>query len=170
AHVGRARAEHQRRLDAARDRQVRAHPAPRGPEPQHVARVHAEALPGGYRGAVHGGGHVRAGERDEPLVGEFQARADQGAFEPGHGVGIADQAIGEQEGLAVHRARGRDAHAEVTDAAQILDGGERTRVLDEELAHRVAMPGPSMRGRYRPASTSATMASYSARSIAWKRT
>jgi hypothetical protein len=123
-----------------------AHPAARGAQLEHVARVHPQALPGGHRSAVHGGRHVGAGDRDQPLVGELYARADQGALEPGRGVGIGDQAVGEDEGLAVHRPRGRDAHTQMAGPAQVLDGGERARVLDEQIAHDVVVTGPAIRG------------------------
>ena len=169
AHVGRARAQHRRRLDAAGDRQVSADPAAGGSKAQHVPRAHPQALPGGRRRPVQSGRHVGAGDRDQALVRELHARPDEGELEPRRGIGIADQAVGEEEGLAVHGARSGDPYAKVARPAQVLDGGERTRVLDDQPAHDV-VTGPAIRGAYRPASTSAAMASYSARSTGQNRT
>ena len=66
----------------------------------------------------------RCGDMSAPVtatsrcVGQLEARADQRALERGRAVRVADQPVGEHERLAVHRARGRDADAQVPEAAR----------------------------------------------------
>ena len=143
AHVGRARAEHDRGLETAGHRQVGAHPAPGRAEPQHVARLHRHRLPGRHRRAVHGRRHVGPGHRDQAIVGQLDAGADHGTLQRGGAVRVADEPVGEHERVAIHRARGRDADPQVSEAAEVLDGGERARLLDEQVAHEAA---PVIRG------------------------
>src|SRR4029434_667336 len=157
AGIGGPRLEDERRLDATGDGYVRAHSTADRAQAEDVARLHRQALPRRRRRPVEPDRHVGAGDRDEPLVVERKTRTQQRALEPGRVVVVADQAIGEDEGLAVYRSRRGNADPEVTEPPQVLDGGEWPAVLDEQVGH-----ARSIRGVNRPASTSAAIASHSA--------
>src|SRR5260370_782452 len=103
----------------------------------------AHRPPGRRRRAVPGRRHVGPGHRDQAVVGQLDAGADHGALQRGGAVRVADEPVGEHERVAIHGARGRDADPQVPEAAEILDGGERARLLDEQVAHQAA---PEIRG------------------------
>src|SRR6185503_18295458 len=86
----------------------------------------------------------------------LELRPDQRTFERRGAVVVSDQAIREDEGKPVDRARRRDSVAQLAEPAQVLHGRLRPRVDDSD--HVIA--GSKVR-----ASTSAAMRSYSRRSI-----
>src|SRR5215472_9159497 len=135
AEIRGARAEGERRVDAAGDGEIRAYAGGGRPEPEDFAGLHLEGRPARHRRAVEGDGHGRARHRHPAFVRELEARTDDRALEARRIVGIAHEPVGEEEGLAIHGARGRDALAKGAAAAQVLHGGLWTRVVDEQV-HR----------------------------------
>src|SRR5439155_15191685 len=111
--------------------------------------------------AVDRHGRVGAGDRNRARRVHLEARPDQRAREGRRAVGVADEAVGEDEGEPVHRAGRRDAVAKVADTAQVLNGGLRPWVED---------PDHVITGAWARAATRAAIVSYSPRSIARKLT
>src|SRR5262249_55980696 len=92
---------------------------------------------------------------------DAEARAHQRALERGGAVRVGHQAIGDKKRAHVHRARGRDALTELAEASEILH---------RRLGPRMGDADHAMTGCQAWASTRAAIASYSARSMALRRT
>src|SRR4029453_8360743 len=99
---------------------------------------HGKRGPARHLRAVERDGNLGARHRHPARVRELEPRPQEGALEPGGAGGIADEAVGEHEGLAVHGARRGDSHPELSRATEILDGGERTGVEHAE-PHRASV-------------------------------
>src|SRR5262249_13210833 len=135
AEIRGARAEGERRVDAAGDGEIRAYAGGGRPETEDFAGLHLEGRPARHRRAMEGDGHGRARHRHPAFVRELEARTDDCALESRRVVGVVHEPVGEEEGLAMRRTRGRDALAEGATASQVLHGGLWTCVVDEQV-HR----------------------------------
>ena len=117
---GRARAQHRRRVDTARDGEIGTGAQAREAERQHLAGTDGKTFPERRRRVVQCGLHVGAGDGDDGVPAETQRRAGELAFEPGRALGVADQQVGEAEGPVVHRARERKPLLPVADTPRIV--------------------------------------------------
>ncbi|OLB52940.1 MAG: hypothetical protein AUI13_13155 [Gemmatimonadetes bacterium 13_2_20CM_2_69_23] len=97
-------------------------------------RVPHERRPARRLAAVHGHGHVGAGDGDRTGPVHLEARPDERALERRGAVGVADEPVGEDEGKPVHRTRRRDAVAELAEAAEILNGRLRSGIEESDHA------------------------------------
>src|SRR5207245_7126807 len=94
----------------------------RGTELDDVAGLERERRPARRLPAVDRHGRVGTGDRNRARRLHLEARPDQRALEGRRAVGVADEAVGEDEGEPVHRAGRRDAVAKLTGPAEVLYG------------------------------------------------
>ncbi len=171
--VARAAAEHDRHLEAASHRQVRARAVPRAAAVEHVARSDRLAAPAGDGLRSDVCGELGTGERDDRVGAEMQARADHTDLQHCGVLAVADQCIGEAEGDVVHRPCATDAERGETAAAAILQRAQHAG-LEHANAHgecgrasaanaaasigrkRTRSPGASRHGDSLPASNRAS--------------
>ena len=121
--IGRPAAEHDRHVDAARDRDIGARALLQKVEGQRLARLHEKARPCLARLAVDLRRQLGAGHRDHAVVGEDDLRPHEHRFEDRRARIVADKQVRRLQGEAVHAARKRDAEMIITGPAEILDGG-----------------------------------------------
>src|SRR5262249_4989533 len=106
--------------DAADDRNVAAGADGREAEREGLARLDRDAFPHRDRCAVERRLHICAADSHDAVTLELEGRPDELAFEPGIRGIVADEKIGEAEGPAVHRTRGRKPLRPVADSPRIV--------------------------------------------------
>ena len=161
--VRRARAEHEGQVQAAREREVAADATPGQAERHDVSGADRDRAPAGRLAVVHAERHLGPRRRERARRQDLEPRAGERALEPGGSVGVPHQAVGEDEGGPIDRARLGDAVAQVSAPAEVLHGRQRPRLHDAD--HSGVMAGVNV-----PAATAAASAWYSARPIMRKRT
>ena len=153
--VGRPGAEHRLDVEAARHRDVAAHPGPRRPDPQLGAGRDGHRLAPGHGPPVDG--HLRdgSGHRDrDRLVGAHRHAAERGLQQGGTRL-VAGQPVGQPRGRPVQEAGPRHAEVREAGAAGVLHGGQRAGVEDRQGAghqastNRTRVPGVSSAGSSR---------------------
>ncbi len=91
---------------------------------QNLAGFHGDGFPELHRFVIQGGFGERTGQGDDGILVELQAGADEGGFQAGGFVVVADDTVGDAEGIIVHGATGRHADVPVAHAAGVvLHGG-----------------------------------------------
>ena len=161
AQVGRARAERGRHVDARRrTRRSRARPARAAPI-SHARRPRAAraSSSAGAARAVDGDRHVGAGDGDRRTARRRSKRGPMSVHSsPAAPSALPTSRLASTKARTVHRARGRDAVAQLAGAAEILHGRLRARARAMRDHAITGCVGAAPR-------RAAAMASYSARSI-----
>ena len=78
------------------------------------------------------GGRGGAGEGDAGAVGEGEGTAEEGHFQGGRIVGVAEKAVAEAQGEGVGGTGAGDSVDAMAGAAEVLNGGEQAGGVDEE--------------------------------------
>ncbi|MNY14715.1 hypothetical protein D3C86_1479010 [compost metagenome] len=87
---------------------------------QHLAGTHGNRLPHRHGFAVQHGGAFGPGQRHDGIAMKTQGRPDQRGLDAGRVRRVADDAVGQTEGIVVHRARRRHADVPVAGAAGVV--------------------------------------------------
>ncbi len=135
--VGRAAAEHDRHVDAAGDRDVRAGAGAQEVEREHLPRLDGERGPAGLLLAVELERQVGAGDGDHGVLLELERRPAERRLEHGRALVVADEQVGGAEGVVVERARGRHAEVVEPEAPRVLDGRAHAAVVDADHAYNL---------------------------------
>ena len=135
ANVRRARAQHERHVDPARERDVRTNARAGGAELHDVAGLQRDGRPRRRFGAVDGERHRRAGDGDRARRPRLEARAHQRAFERCGAVVVADETIRDHERVPIDGAGRRNRVTQMAHATGVLDGRERPGL--EDLDHSI---------------------------------
>ena len=117
---GRAAAQVNRHVQPVAHGQVAAAARQRAAGGQHLARTHGNWLPHRHGFAVQRGGAFGAGQRHDGVAVKAQGRPNQRGLDAGRVRRIADDAVGQAEGIVVHRARGWHADVPVAGAAGVV--------------------------------------------------
>ena len=115
-----------------------------------LASLDGDRLPQTHRQAIHSGVALGAGQRNDGVAMKFQCRPDERGFQSCGAVVIANNAIGNTEGVVIHGAGWRYANIPISTATGVvLHCGVGARLDDFERRWAVGKTF-QVAGRYGP--------------------